>query len=697
MQLLELEAAAADETCRCSRLAKGVKAYTLALDAFADAQATLADVCCSYADDKDRDNGGLICPPTFAVSLRQRVSTLRSSKMKVEALVTERLVPLAEGAFLKDYLEKKGAFAAATSTFDSCRRDGRGGDDTRTRARLALERQRLAMLSSALGADAGCRLAGAAVLCDLAALDVDMVQSLAEVSSQVSEALTASAHERARQQRQLMAQQDELSGAFAAFCAVLSAPENAAPAQHHAGVGPDSSGRMAKLVHSAMLLTSEPGVEAVPIKSGYLRKRYPGALVDSWKRRFFVADSFGLLYYLSNSDRPLPIPSSGHGTLGLTRRASASESATTPAVKGKGSLSLLTCTVRAGQLQDLPSAFTVTGLSGAFELQAESDAERDSWIEALQVCTAELINRRCGGGGQKGLMRGESGPLDYSTAEGAGRVLETLWRLPGNSSCAECGAASPDWAVMNHGVLICMGCSGAHRRLGAHISKVRSCTLDTAAWSRPALALFEEVGNSASKAVLEAGLPSGDTRRPRPDDSAEAKAAFISAKYVMQSWFAQPDLDTPPAEQLTAAVGSDDRGAVLRVLLAGPAVRPRAPDEAHPEGAWVAAGSISLFRAIASGRIGLLELLLHHLPPACLATADGKGRTPLHAAALHGDVDALTCLLRRGADPCGRDCEGALPSHLAGRSAAPPGCTAAVSLLLAAEALAADERAAADR
>lgn len=39
----------------------------------------------------------------------------------------------------------------------------------------------------------------------------------------------------------------------------------------------------------------------------------------------------------------------------------------------------------------------------------------------------------------------------------------------------------PDWASLNLGVLMCIECSGIHRNLGSHISKVRSLDLDD--WS----------------------------------------------------------------------------------------------------------------------------------------------------------------------------------------------------------------------
>lgn len=51
-------------------------------------------------------------------------------------------------------------------------------------------------------------------------------------------------------------------------------------------------------------------------------------------------------------------------------------------------------------------------------------------------------------------------------------VMGILRKIPGNDICAECSAPEPDWASLNLGILICIECSGVHRNLGVHISKV---------------------------------------------------------------------------------------------------------------------------------------------------------------------------------------------------------------------------------
>jgi len=36
----------------------------------------------------------------------------------------------------------------------------------------------------------------------------------------------------------------------------------------------------------------------------------------------------------------------------------------------------------------------------------------------------------------------------------------------------------PDWASINLGIVLCIECSGIHRNLGTHVSRIRSLDLD---------------------------------------------------------------------------------------------------------------------------------------------------------------------------------------------------------------------------
>ena len=119
--------------------------------------------------------------------------------------------------------------------------------------------------------------------------------------------------------------------------------------------------------------------------------------------------------------------------------------------------------------------------------------------------------------------------------------LKKLLSLDDNSKCGDCqggvSAARPSWASINLGIFLCMKCAGIHRGLGVHISKIRSCTLDT--WVPFDVDTMRRLGNKRSNEEYEALLDVGD--RPSREDSI-ALERFIQSKYIERRWHQPPPL-----------------------------------------------------------------------------------------------------------------------------------------------------------
>ncbi|OAQ28064.1 Arf GTPase activating protein [Linnemannia elongata AG-77] len=65
-------------------------------------------------------------------------------------------------------------------------------------------------------------------------------------------------------------------------------------------------------------------------------------------------------------------------------------------------------------------------------------------------------------------------PMDKSE-----RLLNELLKIPVNTICCDCGAANPNWASYSLGCFLCVRCCSVHRKMGTHISKVKSVSLDS--------------------------------------------------------------------------------------------------------------------------------------------------------------------------------------------------------------------------
>uniref|UniRef100_A0A3Q0SF90 Arf-GAP with coiled-coil, ANK repeat and PH domain-containing protein n=1 Tax=Amphilophus citrinellus TaxID=61819 RepID=A0A3Q0SF90_AMPCI len=244
------------------------------------------------------------------------------------------------------------------------------------------------------------------------------------------------------------------------------------------------------------------------VMEGYLFKRASNAF-KTWNRRWFSIQNSQLVYQKKLKD------------------------SLTVVVED-----LRLCSVKPCEDIERRFCFEVVSPSKSCMLQAESEKLRQAWIQAVQASIAsayrespdtyyiEHLDRTASP--STSSIDSASEPRERS-ARGE-TILHRIQCLPGNEQCCDCGQADPRWASINLGILLCIECSGIHRSLGVHCSKVRSLTLDS--WEPELLKLMCELGNSVINHIYEGSCQEKGLKKPLPSSSRQEKEAWIKAKYV---------------------------------------------------------------------------------------------------------------------------------------------------------------------
>nr|XP_015826173.2 arf-GAP with coiled-coil, ANK repeat and PH domain-containing protein 2 isoform X4 [Nothobranchius furzeri] len=335
---------------------------------------------------------------------------------------------------------------------------------------------------------------------------------------------------------------------------------------------------------------------------GYLFKRASNAF-KTWNRRWFSIQNNQLVYQKKFKDNPTVVVED-----------------------------LRLCTVKHCEDIERRFCFEVVSPTKSCMMQADSEKLRQAWIKAVQNSIATAFRDK-GDNGEK-LDRKSStstGSLD-SGGEPKERslkgesALQKVLTIPGNACCCDCGQPDPRWASINLGITLCIQCSGIHRSLGVHFSKVRSLTLDT--WEPELLKLMCELGNKVINQIYEARREELGARKPQPGDPRHEVEAYIKAKYVDRRFVRRPS-----DEELRNKVVSLSKQE-KRLSSGSEHLPPKAPPptpKLHPGSGASGQPVKSADSGIQNSADGSREMLVTTAPTNSLAEAEAAESPPMPA------------------------------------------------------------------
>ncbi|MGH0165762.1 UNVERIFIED_CONTAM: hypothetical protein FKN15_049476 [Acipenser sinensis] len=287
---------------------------------------------------------------------------------------------------------------------------------------------------------------------------------------------------------------------------------------------------------------------AIPIKQGMLLKRSGKSLNKEWKKKYVTLCDNGLLTYhpslhdymqnvhgkeidLLRTTVKVPgkrppraisacAPLSSPKTNGLTKDMSSLQLSQAPGT--------VTTSTSASQMASGINLVAFNSRPDGMHQRSYSVSSADQWSEATVIANSGISSEQ-----EENFefiivsLTGQTWHFEATTYEERDAWVQAIESqiLASLQSCESSKNKvlylalqrdqDPDWASLNLGALICIECSGIHRNLGTHLSRVRSLDLDE--WPLELIKVMSSIGNELANSVWE-GSAQG-RMKPAPDST----------------------------------------------------------------------------------------------------------------------------------------------------------------------------------